>query len=82
LASKKGWGFVHFHEKVMKGKKYLFLNNEAFHPKKYSRDDDFVSAVEVKAAEILGKFLNKEKDLTDKILGKDYKHLNRIFDIA
>jgi hypothetical protein len=66
----------------VKGKKYLFLNNEAFHPKKYSRDDDFVSAVEVKAAEILGKFLNKEKDLTDKILGKDYKHLNRIFDIA
>jgi hypothetical protein len=60
----------------------LFLDNEAFRPKKYSRDVDFVSAVEVKAVEILGKFLKKEKDLMDKILEKDYKHLNRIFDIA
>jgi hypothetical protein len=32
-----------------------------------------VSAVEAKAIEILGKFLKKEKDLMDKILGKDYK---------
>jgi len=36
----------------------------------------------VKAVEILGKFLKKEKDLMDKILGKDYKRLNRIFEIA
>ena len=66
----------------MKRKTYLFLYNEAFHQKKYSRDEDFVSAVEVKAAEILSKFLKKEKDLMDRILGKDFKHLNRIFDIA
>jgi hypothetical protein len=42
----------------------------------------FVSAVEIKVVEILGKFLKKEKDLMDKILGLDYKRLNRIFDIA
>ena len=66
----------------MKGKNYLFPDNEAFRPKKYSKDEDFVSAVEVKGVEILGKFLKKEKDLMDKILGKDYKRLNRDFDIA
>jgi len=66
----------------VKGKNYLFPDNEAFRPKKYSKDEDFVSAVEVKAVEILGKFLKKEKDLMDKILGKDYKRLNRDFDIA
>ena len=66
----------------MKGKNYLFLDNEAFHPKKYSKDEDFVSVVEVKAVEILGKFLKKEKDLIDKILGKGYKRLNRVFDIC
>ena len=66
----------------MKGKNYLFPDNEAFRPKKYSKDEDFVSAVEVKAVEILGKFLKKVKDLMDKILGKDYKRLNRVFDIA
>ena len=64
------------------GKTYLFLDNEAFHPKKYSRDEDCVSTIEVKAVEILSKFLKKEKDLMDRILGKDYKRLNRIFDIA
>jgi hypothetical protein len=60
----------------------LFPDSEAFYLKKYSKDEDFVSAVEVKAVQILGKFLKKEKDLMDRILGKDYKHLNRIFDIA
>jgi len=30
---KKGWGFVRFHEKVVKGKTYLFPYNEAFCPK-------------------------------------------------
>ena len=79
---KKSWGFVRFHEKVVKGKTYLFPDNEAFHPKKYSRDEDFVSVVEVKAIKILGKFLKKGKDLMVRILGKDYKRLNRIFDIA
>ena len=68
---KKGWGFVHFYEKVVKRKTYLFLDNEAFRPKKYSRDEDFVSVIEVKAVEILSKFLKKEKDLMDRILGKD-----------
>ena len=29
----KGWGFVHFFEKVVKGKTYLFPYNEAFCPK-------------------------------------------------
>ena len=66
----------------MKGKDYVYPDKEAFRPKKYTRDEDFVSAVEVKAVEILAKFLKKEKDLMDKILGKDYKCLNIIFEIA
>jgi len=78
---KKGWSFACFHKKVIRGKDYLYPDKEAFHPKKYSKDEDFVSAVEVKAVEILGKFL-KEKDLMDNILGKDYKCLNRFFEIA
>ena len=65
----------------MRGKDYIYPDKEAFRSKKYTRDKDFVSAVEVKAVEILGKFL-KEKDLMDKILGKDYKCLNRVFEIA
>jgi len=69
---KKGWSFVHFHKKVVRGKDYLYPDKKAFRPKKYSKDEDFVSAVEVKAVEILGKFLKKKKDLMDKILGKDY----------
>jgi hypothetical protein len=79
---KKGWSFVRFHEKTVKGKTNLFLDNESFRLKKYSEDENFVSAVEVKAVEIFGKFLKKEKDLMEKILGKDYKRLNRVFDIA
>ena len=59
----------------------MYPDKEDFHPKKYTEDEDFVSTVEVKAVEILGKFL-KEKDLMDKILGKDYKRLNRIFEIS
>ena len=66
----------------MKGKDYVYPDKEVFRPKKYTRDEDFVSAIEVKAIEILGKFLKKEKDLMDKILGNDYKRLNRIFEIA
>ena len=66
----------------MKGKHYLYPDKEAFCPKKYSKDEDFVSVDEVKAVEILGKFLKKEIDLLDKILGKDYKCLNRVFEIA
>jgi hypothetical protein len=72
---KKGWAFVRFHEKLVKGKTYIFLDNEVFRPKKYTEDKDFISAVEIKAVEILGKFLKKEKDLMDKILGSDYKRL-------
>jgi hypothetical protein len=64
---KKGWGFVRFHEKLVKGKTYIFPDNEVFRPKKYTEDKDFVSAVEIKVVEILGKFLKKEKDLMDKI---------------
>jgi hypothetical protein len=79
---KKGRSFVHFHEKMVKGRTYIFLDNEYFHPKKYSEDVQFVSAIEAKAVEILRKFLKKEKDLMDKILGKDYKRLNRVFNIA
>jgi hypothetical protein len=67
---------------MVRGKSYIFPDNESFRPKKYSEDAQFVSAVEIKAVEILGKFLTKEKDLMDKILGKDYKQLNRVFDIA
>jgi hypothetical protein len=79
---KKGWNFIRFHERTVRGKSYIFPDNESFHLKKYSKDAQFVSAVEIKAVEILGKFLKKEKDLMDKILGKDYKRLNIIFDIA
>ena len=67
--------------KVVRGEDYIYPDKQAFCPKKYTRDEDFVSAIEVKAVEILGKFL-KEKDLMHKILGKDYKRLNRIFEIA
>jgi hypothetical protein len=79
---KKGWSFVRFHEKVVRGKTYIFPDNEVCRPKKYTEDKEFVSTVEIKAVEILGKFLKKEKDLMDKILGSDYKRLNRVFDIA
>jgi hypothetical protein len=79
---KKGWGFVRFHEKLVKGKTYIFPDNEVFHPKKYTKDKDFVYAVEIKVVEIFGKFLKKEKDLMGKIFGSDYKRLNIIFDIA
>jgi hypothetical protein len=63
---KKGWNFIRFHERMVRGKSYIFLDNESFRPKKYSKDAPFVSAVEIKAVEILGKFLKKEKDLMDK----------------
>ena len=53
----------------MRGKDYIYSDKEAFRPKKYTRDEDFTSVVEVKAVEILSKFL-KEKDLMDKILEK------------
>jgi len=66
----------------VRGKDYFYHDKEAFRLKKYTRDEDFVSATEVKAVEILGKFLKKEKDLMDKILGTDYKSLNRIFETA
>jgi hypothetical protein len=79
---KKGWGFVRFHEKVVRWKTYIFPDNKFFRPKKYTEYKEFVSAIETKAVEILGKFLKKEKDLMDKILGSDYKRLNRVFDIA
>jgi hypothetical protein len=79
---KKGWSFIRFHEKVVRGKTYIFTDNEVFRPKKHTEDKEFVSAVEIKAVEILGKFLKKEKDLMDKILVLDYKRLNRVFDIA
>jgi len=40
----------------VKGKNYLFPDNEAFRPKKYSKDEDFVSVVEVKQLKFLGSF--------------------------
>jgi hypothetical protein len=58
---KKGWGFVRFHEKVVREKTYIFPDNEVFRPKKYTEDKEFVSAVETKVVEILGKFLKKRK---------------------
>jgi hypothetical protein len=79
---KKGWSFIRFHEETVREKSYIFSDNESFRPKKYSEDAQFVSAVETKTVEILGKFLKKEKDLIDNILGKDYKQLNRVFDVA
>lgn len=45
----------------MRGKNYIFLDNESFRPKKYSEDVKFVSAVEIKEVNILGKFLKKER---------------------
>ena len=79
---KKGWSFVCFHKKVVRGKDYLYPDKEVACPKKYTNDEDFVSTVEVNAVAILGKFLKKEKDLMDKILGTDYKRLNRVFEVA
>jgi hypothetical protein len=38
---KKGWDFVRFHEKLVKGKTYIFSDNEVFRPKKYTEDKDF-----------------------------------------
>ena len=60
----------------------MYPDKEVARPKKYSNDEDFISAVELKAIAILGKFLKKEKDLMDKFLGKEYKCLNRISEIA
>jgi hypothetical protein len=65
------WSFVRFHEKVVRGKTYIFSDNKVFRPKKYTEDKEFISAVEIKAVEILEKILKKEKDLMDKILGSD-----------
>ena len=79
---KKGWSFVCFHKKVVRGKNYLYLDKEVARQKKYTNDEDFVSTVKLKAIAILGKFLKKEKDLMDRILGKDYKRLNRVFEVA
>ena len=56
----------------MREKNYLYLDKEVARPKKYTNDEDFVSAVEVKAVAILGKFLKKQKDLMDRILGTVY----------
>lgn len=36
----------------------------------------------MKACEIIGKFIKKEKDLFDDILGSTYKRLNRYFEVA
>jgi hypothetical protein len=79
---KKGWSFVRFYEKVVRRKTYIFPDNEVSRRKKYTKGKEFVSTVKIKAVEILGKFLKKEKDLMDKILGSDYKRLNRVFNIA
>jgi len=79
---KKGWAFARFHKKNVKRKDYLYPDNDVSRPKEFSKDEEFVSAVELKAVRILGKFLKKEKDLIDRILGKDYKRLNRVFEIA
>jgi hypothetical protein len=46
---------------MVKGKSYIFPDNESFCPKKYSEDVQFVSVVEAKAVEILGKFLKKRE---------------------
>jgi hypothetical protein len=35
---KKGWNFIRFHERTVRGKSYIFPDNESFHPKKYSED--------------------------------------------
>jgi hypothetical protein len=69
-------------KRLLEGKPISFQIIKVFHPKKYTEDKEFVSAIDIKAVEILGKFLKKEKDLIYKILGSDYKRLNRVFDIA
>lgn len=60
----------------------MYPDKEVTRSKKYSNNEDFVFAVELKVVIILGKLLKKEKDLMDKFLGKEYKCLNRIFKIA
>lgn len=79
---RKGWSIVRFHEKTVRGKAYIFPDNEVSRPKKFDSDEESVSAVETKAADILGKFLKTEKDAMDKVLGVDYKRLNRVFEVA
>ena len=46
----------------MRGKYYLYPDKEALCPKKYTKDEDFVSAVEAMAVEILCKFLKERFD--------------------
>jgi hypothetical protein len=58
---------------MVRGKSYIFLDNESFRPKNILKMHNLCLPIETKAVEILGKFLKKEKDLIDKILGKDYK---------
>jgi hypothetical protein len=47
----------------VRGKDYLYPDKEAFCPKKYSKDEDFVSAVEVMVVEILGNFFEERERL-------------------
>jgi len=79
---RKVWSFVHFHKKTLRGKDYLYPDKEVVRPKNFSTNEDFAFSIEVKAIVILGKILKKEKDLMDKILGVNYKRLNRVFEVA
>jgi hypothetical protein len=46
---------------MVKGTTYIFPDNESFRLKKYFENVQFVSAVEAKAVETLGKFLKKKR---------------------
>ena len=66
---KKGWDFVHFHKKTVRG---IFPNKEDVRPVKFDFNEEFVAAVEKKEVAVPRKFLKKETDLLDKLKGKDY----------
>jgi hypothetical protein len=46
---------------MVRGKTYIFPDNEVFRPKKYTENKEFVSAVEIKAVEFFGKFFEERK---------------------
>lgn len=68
---KKGQSFVCFHKKTIRGKDYLYPDSEVVRPKNFLTDEEFVSAVEVKAVAFLEFFQEGQrfdgKDIGDRL---------------
>lgn len=79
---KKGWAFLHFFPKKIRGINYKYPDRDFCRPAIFSSDEEFVKSVESRADDLLGKYLQSEKNNIDKILGPDYKRLNRVFEVA